>query len=152
MWPLLQAWKCRHVTLSLFSHFHTFNLSHFCSFTLLNFYLFIPSHFHTFTLSLVKVVILSQFHSFKLLSSHTFKVHFFTLSHVHTFKGLGQAWSVWVRLGHSWSLKVSLVEVGFIKNQGGWQMLRKRGNSVSWNVRVFYKRKEPQHTLFCGET
>ena len=34
----------------------------------------------------------------------------------------------------------------------GWQMLRERGSNVLRNVRVFYKRKDPQHTLFCPET
>ena len=34
----------------------------------------------------------------------------------------------------------------------GWQMLRERANGVHRKVRVFYDRKDPQHTLFCRET
>ena len=34
----------------------------------------------------------------------------------------------------------------------GWQKLRERGSSAPRKVRVFYERKDLQHTLFCRET
>ena len=36
--------------------------------------------------------------------------------------------------------------------QAGWQMLGERGSGAPRKVRVFYERKDPQHTLFCRET
>ena len=34
----------------------------------------------------------------------------------------------------------------------GWQKLRERGSGAPRKVRVFYERKDLQHTLFCRET
>ena len=34
----------------------------------------------------------------------------------------------------------------------GWHMLGERGSGAPRKVRVFYERKDPQHTLFCRET
>ena len=34
----------------------------------------------------------------------------------------------------------------------GWQMLRERRSGAPRKVRVFYERKDPQHTLSCRET
>ena len=38
------------------------------------------------------------------------------------------------------------------ENPPGWQMLRERRSGAPRKVRVFYERKDPQHTLFCRET
>ena len=34
----------------------------------------------------------------------------------------------------------------------GWHMLREHASGAHRKVRVFYERKDPQHTLFCRET
>ena len=36
--------------------------------------------------------------------------------------------------------------------KAGWQKLRERGSGAPRKVRVFYERKDLQHTLFCRET
>ena len=36
--------------------------------------------------------------------------------------------------------------------KAGWQMLRYRSTGGAQKVKFFYKRKDPQHTLFCRET
>ena len=36
--------------------------------------------------------------------------------------------------------------------RSGWQKLRERGSGAPRKVRVFYERKDLQHTLFCRET
>ena len=36
--------------------------------------------------------------------------------------------------------------------ESGWQKLRERGSGAPRKVRVFYERKDLQHTLFCRET
>ena len=45
----------------------------------------------------------------------------------------------------------NIFQTKLTRSQGG-KMLRERGNGVPRKVRVFYKRKDPQHTLFCRKT
>ena len=52
----------------------------------------------------------------------------------------------------AWILVSFLVGWDYPKTAKGWQMLRERGKGAPQKVRVFYERKDPQHTLFCPET
>ena len=50
------------------------------------------------------------------------------------------------------TIKVILINTSTQKCRPGWQMLGYRGNSGARKVRVFYERKDPQHTPFCRKT
>ena len=49
-------------------------------------------------------------------------------------------------IGFYWKLFQSIMKAS------GWQMLRERRSGAPRKVRVFYERKDPQQTLFCGKT
>ena len=130
--------KNTNMSLSLFC---TLTLSHFYSFTLFFFHTFTRLHFHTFTISL----------------SHTFTrslLHTFTCSHFQRAESglisLGQARSVWVSLGYSWSLG-HLVTFGWLHKEPGWQMLRERGNGFPERSGSSTKGRNPSIRYFVAK-
>ena len=71
----------------------------------------------------------------------TFPYHEKVLSYHYYPPGFEQAWT-----------PILYLTAPLCKLLTGWQMLCERASSAHRKVRIFYERKEPQHTLFCRET